>query len=375
LANKRLSELNELLYNQVEANDLFLISDISEVESKKITAESLRMYASNTGSISGSLYGTSSWAKNSLTASYLLYTGIFNGTASYAISSSHSDTASYADLARTASYVMSASYALSASWAARSISASYAATCSITFALSSSIADQSKTASYLLYQGFGNGTASYALSASLAAYTYSSSFLIYTGAPNGTASYAINSLQAVSSSLARSSSFLIYTGSPNGTASYSISSSIARWANFVKKPMAWGNYPSTVTHATQSKIISMSLAPTNGVASQTLITAYGTAVFPYTSSVNDSGSITLGVIEHSTLIETVLDSTWIGYRQMGATISGALIIPFVLTGEQYMNPGSWTLYVSSSTINISLDTRRPSVFRVDSQTDSLFVTP
>lgn len=351
-----------------------MVSDISEVESKKITADSLRMYASNTGSISGSLYGTSSWAKNSLTASYLLYTGIFNGTASYAISSSHSDTASYADLARTASYVMSASYALSASWAARSISASYAATCSITFAISSSIADQSKTASYLLYQGFGNGTASYALSASFAAYTYSSSYLIYTGAPNGTASYAIKSIQSLSSSLARSASFLIYTGSPNGTASYSISSSIARWSNFVKKPMAWGIYsglPYVTDSVTQSRVNTMSVSPTTPGTAQTLITVNGTVVFPYTSSVNESGSVTLAIMEQTSAIVTVLDSTWIGYRQMGATtISGALTIPFTLTGQSFLL-GDYTLYVSASTNNISLDTRRPVSFRIDSLTDIL----
>ncbi len=104
-----------------------------------------------TGSITGSLFGTASWAYSSsqaLTASYV--TGsIFTNTnpalsASYALSSSYSVSSSYA---LSSSYSVSASYALSSSY---SVSSSYAVSSS--YSLSSSFATTSSyalTASYV----------------------------------------------------------------------------------------------------------------------------------------------------------------------------------------------------------------------------------
>jgi hypothetical protein len=96
----------------------------------------------NAPNITGSLFGTSSWSSNAVTASYVtgsIYTSANPAlSASYALSSSYSVTSS---LAITASYVtgsvhnsanpaLSASYALSSSYAVSSLSSSFSSTAS-----------------------------------------------------------------------------------------------------------------------------------------------------------------------------------------------------------------------------------------------------
>lgn len=387
MANKRVSELNELTWNQIAGDDLLLIADVSAIESKRVTADNFRLYAINTGSFSGSFFGTASRAKHSDTASYLLYQGFFNGSASYAISASYALSASYASWATSASYAISASYAYSSAYAYSSsyaLTASYVETASAILANTAINAEYSKTASYLLYtDGFMNGTASAAMTASLAWFALSSSFLVYDGiTPNGTASYAMEAAHAETASYVDSASYLIYTqGRFNGSASYALSSSNTDWANYVRMPMPWGFYSATINSTTESKIVSMSFTPSDAaVVPLALFEVYGTAYFPYTSSVNESGSILFGLRDSSTLLEHTLDRTWVGFRVFSGDISGAFVfsgsitVPFTLAGQQYMTPGKWTLFVSASTPNIWLDTRRPVKFRVDSRTDNLVVS-
>jgi hypothetical protein len=102
---------------------------------------------------------SSAYAQYSNTSSYLIYTpGTFNGTASFAVTSSNARTASFAvtsSNARTASYAINGgvinkgSYNITTSWASASKEATNATS--------------SRTSSYLLYTGIPNGTASYAL--------------------------------------------------------------------------------------------------------------------------------------------------------------------------------------------------------------------
>ena len=141
------------------------------------------------GNLSGSVYGTSSWAVTSshaLTASYV----------SNAISASYAVTASYVKNAFSASYAsssMSASYAATASYIENALSASYAATASyIENALSASYAS---TASYV-----ENAiSSSFASTASYVSNAVSSSYAT-------TASYVEN---AISSSFASTASFTV----------------------------------------------------------------------------------------------------------------------------------------------------------------------
>ena len=85
------------------------------------------------------------------------------------------------------------------------ISSSYALTAS--FALNSN-SSESNTSSYLLYQGFPNGTSSYALNASTADTRLRTSFLLYFGGNNGTASYAITTQNVLHTITSDTASYL-----------------------------------------------------------------------------------------------------------------------------------------------------------------------
>jgi hypothetical protein len=105
------------------------------------------------GSISGSLFGTASWANNAITASYILN----------AVSSSFASTASFIILAQSASYVLnavSASFSTTSSYALNTTSASYSLSSS--FATTASFIKLAQSASYAL----GAVSSSYALTAS-----------------------------------------------------------------------------------------------------------------------------------------------------------------------------------------------------------------
>ena len=136
-----------------------------------VTANRIDQFLSNTGSFSGSftgqLIGTASWATNALTASYVTGSIFTNSnsaaSASYALSSSYALSASYTDSASyslSSSYASSSSYTLSSSYA---LSSSY--TVSSSYSLSSSYAFR---ASYALSSSYANSS-SYAASASYAA--------------------------------------------------------------------------------------------------------------------------------------------------------------------------------------------------------------
>lgn len=105
------------------------------------------------GSISGSLFGTASWANNAITASYILN----------AISASFASTASFVTLAQSASYILnavSASFSNTASYSLSTISASYSLSSS--FATTASFIKLAQSASYAL----GAVSASHAMTAS-----------------------------------------------------------------------------------------------------------------------------------------------------------------------------------------------------------------
>jgi hypothetical protein len=126
--------------------------------------------------ITGSLFGTSSWASNATTASYVLN----------AVSSSFSSTSSYVVTAQTASYVLNAISSSFATSASRAVTASY-----ILNAVSSSYA---LTASYALNAGSGGisfpYTGSAVITGSLVVTGSTTSTLGFTGSLFGTSSWA-----------------------------------------------------------------------------------------------------------------------------------------------------------------------------------------
>lgn len=102
-----------------------------------------------TNGITGSLYGTASWALNTLTASYI-GTASSAASASYSLTASYIATASWANNAVSSSYTLSSSYGLSSSYA---LSSSYGLSAS--YALSSSYALNTTSASYAATSSYG----------------------------------------------------------------------------------------------------------------------------------------------------------------------------------------------------------------------------
>ncbi len=303
MSNKRVSELNELAAADLKANDLFLVVDTNPVtlESKKIKASSVRSYVLDNGVLTGSITN----AIYSDTASYLLYTGVPNGTSSNSI---------------TASYVKSSSWSDRGQWARYSDTASYIDAADVYGTVPSS--STSLTASYLLYQGFPNGTASYAITSSYVENAQTSSNIFYVwGQPNGTASYAMSCSNVPT--FDGTASYLLYQGFPNGTASaaltlltdeitssylvlkagrvngtasYAISSSYASGSNFSSQSyFLWytGKYNGTASHALTTDYCDFA-----DVANIALYCS-GTASYSLTSSVSTTSSYNTGTSSYA----------------------------------------------------------------------------
>lgn len=379
MANKRVSELNELLAAQVDQTDLFLVTDVSAFESKRIRAVQLQTYALAGTASYASNANSASYALNSSTASFLRYNGVFNGSASYAISASFALSSSWAAFVQSASYAISASYALSSSYASMSfwaVTASYAQTASVNLVISSALADLATSASYLIYTpGFNNGTASYAISSSRAVNANTASFLYYGGAYNGSASAAIRAANADSASNSQTASFLYYNGStPNGTASMAVSSSYAQRAKYVHKSMLAGVYDATLTSVSESRLLTMSLNRSDFTFSQTAITFTGTAVYVYTGSM--SGSLTMAVYNRGTLITTVYDYLPISFS-LNPDVSGTVYMPFTLQGQNNLVNGDYLVYVTASvptSLFFATASLRPMKFKIESESDSVVVS-
>jgi len=180
MANERVSQLNELLASELSTNDLFLITDMSLKESKKLELSQLIIFIQASGSFNANHAYTSD------SASYVPGSGVNGPVIS----------ASYADWSHSGSHALAADSVVSASYALRATSASWAPGTSIP------------------------NTSSYALRSGYADYTGIAYFLFYNGQPNGTASWA------------NTSSFSLHTINSD-TSSYNLSSSFAKRTGMV----------------------------------------------------------------------------------------------------------------------------------------------
>lgn len=331
MANKRVSELNELSAINVKAGDLLYIvdTDISVLESKKIRAESLKNYILSSGAITGSI----SNALSSDTASYILYSGIPNGTSSNSVTASYSISSSWSNAGYWALYSDTASYIYAPNIDGSVPSSSYSETASylnyhykngrIEYAQTASYCENANTSSYLLYiPGIVNGTASYAMScssqpsfngsASYLNYHYqngriehaqtasycenakTASYILYTGVFNGTVSYSLTSSISISSSYASQSSFLNYNGTYNGTASHALTTDYCDFANV--------SNISLYCDGTASYAISSSVSQTSSYCNGT-------------SSYAISSSYCSGTSSHAISAEKITDPNY--YRMYG----------------------------------------------------------
>lgn len=189
MANERVSQLNELLASELQTNDLFLITDMSVRESKKMELSSLILFLQNSASFNAV------HAQDSVSASYVPGVGVDGivRSASYAVWANNSGHANNADQSISSSWADRSGHADSASWAPPAVLGDTSS-----YSLRSGYADNAGVAYFLFYNGQPNGTSSWAVSSSFALNTGhvinadTASYLLYQGFSNGTASYALN---------------------------------------------------------------------------------------------------------------------------------------------------------------------------------------
>jgi hypothetical protein len=257
MANKRLSDLQELSAANLVEDDLFYVVDTTStvLEGKKIKASSIKSFVLNTSFLS------SSYASSSLSASYVNPSSV--------------------------GLVNSASYSLSGSWADRTFFSSLANTAS--YSVETSHSRFSDTASFLFYNGSRpNGTASFALNvlsssySRTASFANSSSYIIYTGVRNGTVYFSVSSSYVQTSSFSNTASYLLWNGTtPNGTASYALKASSSLSSSYVNSSSyslsASFAVSSSKTYLADISVSSSFLIYVNGVPN-------GTSSFAQTSS-------------------------------------------------------------------------------------------
>src|SRR5579862_6084834 len=369
--NKRVSQLVELTSEEVQPNDLLLIIDATARESKRISLSELEIY----------LQGTGSLVLNAVSASYVPGSGVDGQVASAfnAVSSSTSLAALLAGFATSASYATTASFALNGGNASSG----------------------STSASYLIYTGSPNGTASYAIVALQAQVASAANFLNYFGGNNGTASYAVETgftgrainadtasyinssivsvatasyafvAQVANSGNSTSSSFLVFSPN-NGTASYAMSAQ--KFANVI---VDQGIFQATTQSFIQAQLDEVDIFWSTKAQARTPIEVGGTIKIPYTSSTITNGTLYLAALDRNTGINVILDSTPIifnvgpGMGSFGNNFSGSLHQTFELMGQASLY-GSYLIYVSASN-NIQIDSARTVRFNVASETDTFNV--
>lgn len=412
MSNKRVTELALILPSELSSEDLFLLADVApNPESKKLQLFDLKNYILSNGNLSGSLTGTSSWAQNAVSTSYAppQTSGSYAATSSW---SWNSISASIALLAISASYALSSSYSLTASYAL----SSSCNNCSSS--ISSAFSTYAYSASFLIYTGIPNGTASFAMTASHALslassstssfagscsfasssnFAQSASHLIYDGTPNGTAYYAINATNATSASNAQTASvaYVALTASVGITtnfqssasfASRSISSSHALIADTAylanTASFAWpspyyirhGVY-SAITHSLSSSVLDL-VAISSSQSTSSSFEAVGTVVVPWTASQRISESITLNLLNRTTGYNRVLDRLPIYIFNGGASAaSGSIKMPVSLMGNAVVPADDYLLSISASTTGIQFDLYRYGKFSVDVNIGSFTVAP
>lgn len=204
--NERVSQLLELFATDIQSEDLLLITDMSQRESKKVEIGQLLLFIENSGSFEAFN------AAHADTASFILAQNI-NGTVAVSQIASSSISSSFSSVAVSSSNAVTASFALVAG-------------ISLT---NTTLAD---TASFLQYSGTPNGTASYAVNANTSNTSTTAFNLFFNGQPNGTASWAVNSSNANSASTTISSSITQRALQAN-TASFISTASFAKIAGNV----------------------------------------------------------------------------------------------------------------------------------------------
>lgn len=381
--NKRVSQLVELTANEVQPADLFLIIDTTAQESKRIQASELSTWLN----LSGSNFVPN--AINAQTASFVLGSNVFGSvnSSNTATSASTALLSNQAASATSASNALSASYALTASFAlnggGQSVSASFLNYSGVpngtaSYAVNAANANASQTSNFLSYFGGNNGTASYAITTqnvSHATTADTASFFNNITSIVASASYAINASTAAFVTNANTAAFLQYSGIPNGTASYALAAgSIGGTLSDYGLVLAYEQSPSA--SIIDTVIVSSSLA----TPQQTDIEAVGSFILSFTSSNITNYSLSLVSLNRLTGETVVLDSSKIGFNTTpmistwGNYSSGTLHLPFELLGTQLMY-GKYLVEVTSSSPYVSISPSRTTRFSFSSKSNILTTQP
>jgi hypothetical protein len=354
MGNLRVSELTQMAVGDLTPADLFLLSDTSAQQSKKLTLGDLNGYLLAGGNLTGSFYGTASWANNAQTASFVASVQ----SASYAL------TASFALNGRGVGSTISASWASSSLSSSFSQTAFFAMSANVTTASFATSSKFASSASFVIYNGINNGTVYNAINATTAttSTTASSSYAINARSASyaSTASYSVSSSMASRSLSATSSSFasVALTASLGiitniqtsaswasmslsaSTADLAIEAQTAITASYVIPGVSlqqYGIFPAITQSNYISQLDSVNLDPFFIPSATTSVEAYGTVVAPYTSSILLDELISLYILNRSTGVTTLLDSTPVyvniqgQYSDISASISA--IIAGQLTGS------------------------------------------
>ncbi len=337
------------------------------------------IFASNFSGSShtGSLLGTSSWASNAVTTSYIAANNVsgnvasasYASSASYALSASNSTNSQTSSFLPTGTYQItassagSASYALTASFVSgssnSSVSSSYSTSGSYT--LSASNATNASTASYF--------TGSIIIVSNLTASLITGSM---TGSLFGTSSFATTALNLLGS---------ITSASYATTSSFSVSASYAPGSNSVSSSYSTsGSYVLSASNSTNSATASYFTGSTIVVTSLTasLMTGsltgslFGTASFA-TTALNLLGSITSA--SYSTSGSYVLSSSNSTMSQTSSYVTASIVISNTLTASISIlstNITSSNITASGQVLvgTASYNLINPEKFRVDYGTNS-----
>ncbi len=268
---------------------------------------------------------SSGFSSYSNTSSYIKYTGIPNGTASFAISSSYASSASFANIV-TSSYSDTASVAITASKAA--------------------------TSSFVSYNGIPNGI------------VYSS----ITSNTSITSQYATNAGYADRAGIANigvASQVSASWASRSLSSSYSDIAFSAKTASYVSPSLYISNgiFKAITQSFSSSSIDIVSISA--GTKTTASINAVGTIRAPWTASEMLSESVTLNLLNRTTGINYVLDMAPIFIFNGGSSdFSGSTKIPVSLMGSYPVGSFDYMLYLSASN-NIMFDNIRTSSFEIN----------
>lgn len=346
MANKRVSELLPINASELQTQDLLLLSDVSEHQSKRLQLGDISSYILSDGNLTASIYGTSSWA------SFAVYAlgAPLPVSVSYASSSTWATNSETSSLATDSLDALSSSYSLSSSYI---LTASYAATTSVILSYSAAYSDQSISSSYLTYvTGAPNGTASFSISSSYvtqSTHSNTASFSV-TASYSGTSSVSTTASYGVTASYAKTASYIPISGIIYATASYALESSLPTTR------VDYGIFNSITQSTYSAQLDNVYFSSSTNYTS---ITATGTAELTVLKDVAVNGLIELKSRNRWSGITQSIDSTPI-YSL--SNYSGSIKVPFTLMGD-FNSYKQNIVYITASS-GVTIDTSRAVKFKI-----------